>query len=149
MCRRQAHACTHVFTQTRMHALSPARVAKTPPKQGKSGSQVAAVTQEVPRYLRSCPLSSDATSSMWTWSHSCKMEKRADVWRDLFQGSAPVQAGLAYWEEPVGRKAPKSKPINQYRLLQWSHTRYRSVLKTRWKVSVSDITSYCCETAGI
>lgn len=30
--------------------------------------------RKVIRYLKSCPLSSEATSSMWTWSHSWEMK---------------------------------------------------------------------------
>lgn len=69
-----ARVYSHTHTHTQMHSLSP--LPNPLPNQenapeGKSGSQVAAepalglsVTQEVPCYLRSCPLSSDATSSM-------------------------------------------------------------------------------------
>lgn len=103
--------------------------------------------KQVPRYLRSCPLSSDATSSMWTWSHSWEMEKRADAWRDLFQSAAPVQTGLAHWDEPVGMTAPKSKPINQYRLFQVLHIRILLSIKEGVKVSVCDVASYCCAAA--
>lgn len=35
-------------------------------------------------YLRSCPLSSEETSSMWTWSHSCWKKKHQMI--NYFKG---------------------------------------------------------------
>lgn len=53
-------------------------------------------------YLRSCPLSSEATSSMWTWSHSWEnggKKKSGYIRRSISEWSA-VQAGLFKGEPP-------------------------------------------------
>jgi len=59
------------------------------------------VTQES-LYLRSCPLSSDATSSIWTWSHSWEMKKESGYIKRSMSAWSPVRAGLSAWGRACG-----------------------------------------------
>lgn len=150
-CRRQADACTRVFTQTRTHAPSPSPP-PTPPgcqnaPEDMSGSQVSAVTQEVPCYLRSCPLSSEATSSMWTWSHSCKMEemeKRADVWKGSVSERSPCTGRPGLLRGACGEEGSKITTHKSVQNILIITNKLLLGIKDEVKVSASDKTSYCC-----